>query len=179
MTALIGVVADGVGYLAVDRQQSLSNAMVYNVKITEHPADDRIRFCASGDPLIAYPAELVSPPTDADGKMRAPGPDWADRYWCRLLELGHPPLDRDGELDGNLLVLTPGAVTLIGRTGWPTSVGKDGIALGSAGDFALGAYHAYRDAAPESSVLSALCSAIEVAGRLSHSAGGGVDVAAL
>lgn len=179
MTALIGVVDGGVGYLAVDRQQSLSNFVTHNVKLEEHPDDDRIRFCASGDPLVAYPAQLVRPPTDDSGRMRAPGPEWVDRYWQRLLKLGHPPLDRDGELDGNLLVLTPGAVTMIGRTGWPTAIGENGIALGSSGDFALGAYHAHRAASPNSSVLDALTAAILVACRLSHYAGGGVDVAAL
>lgn len=179
MTALIGVVVDGVGYLAADRQQSLSNFVTHNVKIVEHPDDRRIQFCASGDPLIAYPATLVDPPTDENGEMHPPGPGWVDRYWRRMLELGHPPLDRDGDLDGNLLVLTPGAVTMIGNSGWPTAVSERGVALGSSGDFALGAYHAHRAARPDASVLDAVTAAIQVACYLSHYASGGVDVAVM
>lgn len=179
VTALIGVVVDGIGYIAADRQQSLSNATVHNIKIERHPAHNGMHFCASGDPLIAYPARLVDPPTDEEGAVCAPGPEWADRYWRRLLELGHPPLDQDGDLDGNLLVLTPGAVTMIGGTGWPSPIGESGVALGSAGDFALGAFHAYREAKPTASVLTALMSSVAIACRISHYAGGGVDVAVL
>lgn len=179
MTALIGVVVDGIGYLAADRQQSLSNQVTHNSKIECHPDDDRIRFCASGAPLIAYPAQLVPPPTDESGKMRAPDAAWADRYWRRLLDLGHPPLDRDGDLDGNMLVLTPGAVTLIGATGWPSRIGEHGCALGSAGDFALGAFHAFRKTQPGLAVERALYWSIDVASRLSQTAGGGVDVVSM
>lgn len=179
MTALIDVVVAGRGYLAVDRQQTIGNGMTFNVKVERHPASDQILFCASNAPLIAYPAQLVTPPTDKHGKVEAPDAGWVDRYWKRLLELGHPPLDRDGDLDGNLLVLTPGAVTLIGATGWPSHIGESGVALGYAGDFALGAFHGYREAHPEVSIETALTAAIGIASRLSHSSGGDVDVVSL
>lgn len=175
MTTLIGVVENGVGYLAVDRQQTLGNSYSHNCKVMAHkePAH-RIQFCASGAPMIAYPATQVDPPPEGS----APDPAWADRYWQRLLALGHPPLDNDGSLDGNLLVLTPGAVTLIGSTGWPTPIGFRGIALGSGGDFALGAYHARRQTTTDS-IEEALKRAVAIATFLSHGSSGGVDVVAL
>lgn len=180
MTALIGVVEDGIGYLAVDRQQTLGNSATTNCKIVRHPSYKGIAFAAAGAPLIAYPATLIDvPDVDDDGRIQPPGAAWADRYWKQLLQLGHPPLDRDGDLDGNLLVLTPGAITLIGATGWPSPIADTGVSLGTAGDFALGAYHGARHGSPSLSVEDALHHAILVACQLSHSASPPVDVLAL
>jgi hypothetical protein len=181
MTALVGYVDAGVGYLAADRQLVLGNVNGDRIaKIVGHRDPVyRIRFAAAGAPMLAYPAQLVDVPDVVDGRIAPPGPRWADRYFRRLLELGHPPLDRDGQLDGNLLVLTPGAVTLIGGTGWPSPAPTQGIALGSAGDFALGAFHGLRDTDPGLPVDEALQRAITIACNLSHAAGGGADVVAL
>jgi hypothetical protein len=181
MTALLGYVDAGVGYLAADREMVLGNVNVDGItKIVGHRETAyRIRFAAAGAPMLAYPAQLVDVPDVVDGRIVPPGPRWADRYFRRLLELGHPPLDRDGQLDGNLLVLTPGAVTVIGGTGFPSPIPSQGIALGSAGDFALGAFHGLRDVDPGLPVEEALQRAIAIACNLSHSAGGGADVATL
>lgn len=178
MTTLIGVVVDGVGYLAADRRCTLGNATAASVKLVPHPASDRVVFSAAGLAMLVYPATLIDPP---DG---APGPAWCDSYWKSALELGRPPLV-DGpngpETDGNLLVLTPGAVTLVGAaSGWPTEIGADGIALGSGGDFALGAFHAYRDTCPDEPVEDVLKRAVTVACRLNPSGSGdGIDVLAM
>lgn len=179
MTTLIGVVVDGTGYLAADRLQTLGNAStVVSTKILKHPGYKTMYYAAAGAPMLTYPAGLVEPSLDGD-HVAAPDARWSDKYMAKLRDLGRPPLDQNDETDGNLLVLTRGAVTLIGGTGWPSPIGDAGIALGSGGDFALGAFHAYR----ESSTLTveeSLSRAVMVAARLnSAGTGGGVDVVAL
>jgi hypothetical protein len=177
MTALIGYVEDGVGYLAADRAMVLGNTVIDGMgKIVTHSDPNLpIRFAAAGAPMLAYPAQVIDPPTDGS----PPGPEWADAYFRRVTELGRPQLDEHGDLDGNLLVLTPGAVTVIGSSSWPSRAPTHGIAIGAAGDFALGAFHGLRDADPVLPVDEALQRAIAIACHLSHLAGPGVDVVSL